>query len=188
MQKSNPDFPLGRHIEGNHRGKLPYIKFLILDRVHPNNRSGDWNRALLQRETHWIVYLDATSPPGLNDMVSYCPFLEGFSSVDGKNKLFLELMAIWFPFWDSNFCLFSYFLPLSFLHWLRISNTMVQYNIIYICYPDWPIYELLQNCYLYLCALLFWCFCPLSLSHVQSDIGGSCLYVSLLVSDVSPSA
>lgn len=62
-----------------HQGNIPRIKFLVLDRVHPN-RGGDWDKILLQRETRWIVALQATLPPGLNDYISYRPFLEGFTS------------------------------------------------------------------------------------------------------------
>ena len=80
MKKSDPDLPLGRHIRDAHYGKIPRIKFLILDRIHPDNRGGDWNRSLLQRETRWIVSLNATCAPGLNEVVSYRPSLEGIPS------------------------------------------------------------------------------------------------------------
>lgn len=78
MKTSNPDLPLGSHIKDVHAGKFPQIKFLTLDRIHPSDSGGDWNRILLQLETLWIINLEATSPPGLND--SYRPFLDGFSS------------------------------------------------------------------------------------------------------------
>lgn len=80
MRTGNPELPLGRHVRLIHDGKLPDIKFLILDRIHPNTQGGDWNKILLQRETRWITNLRANQPPGLNEVVSFRPFLEGFNS------------------------------------------------------------------------------------------------------------
>lgn len=80
MQTCDPDLPLGRHTRLVHHGVFPKIKFLILDRVHPNLRGGDWNKSLLQLELRWIYNLKANQPPGLNDAVSFKPFLEGFDS------------------------------------------------------------------------------------------------------------
>lgn len=40
MRTCNPDLPLGRHARDIHQGNFPKIKFLVLDRVHPNNRGG----------------------------------------------------------------------------------------------------------------------------------------------------
>lgn len=80
MRTCNPDLPLDRHACDVHQGNFPRIKFLVLDRVHPNSSGGDWDKILLQKETRWIVALQATSPPGLNDCISYRPFLEGFTS------------------------------------------------------------------------------------------------------------
>lgn len=80
MQVCNPDLPLGRHTTLIHRGIFPRIKFLILDRIHPSPRGGDWNKGLLQLELLCINMLRATHPPGLNDAVCFKPFLEGFNS------------------------------------------------------------------------------------------------------------
>lgn len=80
MRTANPDLPLGRHILLQHDGHFPGVKFLILDRIHPNHRGGDWNKTLLQYETRWIVNLEANLPPGLNEQISFRPFLGGFSS------------------------------------------------------------------------------------------------------------
>lgn len=80
MHMANPDYPLGKHVKNFHQGISPKISFIVLDRVHPNTRGGDWNKTLLQRETQWIVRLNATCPPSLNSTISYKPFLEGFSS------------------------------------------------------------------------------------------------------------
>lgn len=70
MKKSCPELPLGRHVRDVHGSKFRQIKFHILDRMHPSTWGGDWNIILLQHETRWIATLNATSPPGLNDMVN----------------------------------------------------------------------------------------------------------------------
>lgn len=80
MRTCNPSLPLGRHVTNVHDGICPKVSFVILDRVHPGMRGGDWNKTLLQREQRWIFRLNATSPPGLNGSISFRPFLEGFSS------------------------------------------------------------------------------------------------------------
>lgn len=80
MQTCDPDLPIGRHTTLVHDGKFPKIRFLILDRIHPSPRGGDWNKILLQMESRWIHRLKATQPPGLNDTIWFKPILEGFSS------------------------------------------------------------------------------------------------------------
>lgn len=87
MKKANPDLPLGRHVIHEHHGIFPGIQFLILDRIHPNPRGGDWNKVLLQREVRWIVDLAATSLLGLNEQFSYRPFLEAFTSGECEKDL-----------------------------------------------------------------------------------------------------
>lgn len=79
MKTCNPDLPLGRHL-WDVQGKFPNIKFLILDRVNPSGRGGDWDKILIQWETRWIVSLRDTSPPGLNESVSHLLYLEGLTS------------------------------------------------------------------------------------------------------------
>lgn len=77
---ANPDLLLGRHVRDLHGGKTHKISFVILDRIQPNARGEDWNKLLLQRESRWIMELCATNVPGLNCVLNYRPFLEGFSS------------------------------------------------------------------------------------------------------------
>lgn len=79
MQICNPDLPLGRHVtKGVNGGKFPKIKVTALDRIHI--RKGDWNKILLQTEQRWKNKLKATSPPGLNDAITFKPFLKEFAS------------------------------------------------------------------------------------------------------------
>lgn len=80
MKTCNPSLPLDRHVSNFHSGVFPKLSFLILDRVHPGLRGGDWNKILLQKEQKWIFRLQATRAPGLNDTTSFRPFLEGFTS------------------------------------------------------------------------------------------------------------
>lgn len=75
---ANPELPLGRHVGCCHAGICPNFQFLILDRIHPNARGGDWIKLLLQREARWIMELNATHLPGLNTQLSYRLFLEGY--------------------------------------------------------------------------------------------------------------
>lgn len=64
----------------NHGYRVPSVNFTVLDRAHVPTRGVDWNKTLLQCEMHWIRYLGATTPPGLNEAERFRPFLEGFSS------------------------------------------------------------------------------------------------------------
>lgn len=80
MKSKDPDSPWGRHIALMHNERLPKISVLVLDRIHQTFRGGDSNKLLLQREMRWIANLNATSPPGLNEILSYKPFLQGFTS------------------------------------------------------------------------------------------------------------
>lgn len=66
---------IGRHIGLYHRFDNSVVKFLVLEVVQPNPRGGDWDRSILQREALWIERLNATTPPGLNESVSYKAFL-----------------------------------------------------------------------------------------------------------------
>lgn len=80
MKTKNPDFPWVWHMATVHREAFPKISVLVLDRLHHNPRGADLNKLLLQREMRWISTLNATSPPGLNEILSFKPFLQGFTS------------------------------------------------------------------------------------------------------------
>lgn len=56
----NPDFPLGRHVTDLHNGIFSGVKLMVLDRIHPSARGGDWYKILLQRELKLIFLLQAT--------------------------------------------------------------------------------------------------------------------------------
>lgn len=80
MEMGNFYVPLGRHVTQIHQYKMPKVSFVALDRIHIPIRGGDWNKTLLQREARWINRLKATQPPGMNEIESFRPFLEGFAS------------------------------------------------------------------------------------------------------------
>lgn len=80
MQTSNPDLPLGRYVLQVHSGIFPAVLIFVLDRIHPSPQGGDFNKLLLQCELRWILNLNATSPPGLNEAFNLKPFLHSFSS------------------------------------------------------------------------------------------------------------
>lgn len=66
---------IGRHIAITHNYDFIGFKFFPLAIVPPPDRGGDWNKILLQAESRWIFKLRATSPPGLNEGISFAPFL-----------------------------------------------------------------------------------------------------------------
>lgn len=67
--------PIGRLRAYKHSYKPIRILFTTLDRVQPHPRGGDADKITLQRESFWIHTLRATSPPSMNEMNSFGPFL-----------------------------------------------------------------------------------------------------------------
>lgn len=66
---------IGCHIELHHKFDLMAIRFLCLEVVHQSSSGGDWDRVIFQRETMWNECLNVTTPPGLNKIIIYKPFL-----------------------------------------------------------------------------------------------------------------
>lgn len=102
MQIGNRYLPLGRHVVLRQNYKMPKVFFTALDRVHIPDQDGDWNKTLLQREQRWIFRLRATTYPGLNESISFAPFLQGFAS--GKNSIIFllnKLIKIMFSFFKN---------------------------------------------------------------------------------------
>lgn len=79
MEIGNIYLPLGRHVVTQHHYKMQKVAFAALDGIHIPVRGGDWNKRLLQIEQKWIYRLGATIYPGLNESISYVPFLKGYS-------------------------------------------------------------------------------------------------------------
>lgn len=67
--------PIGRHIALEHAYSPTHLTFVPLAHVPQNPRVGNWEKSLLQEETRWIHRLKASTPPGLNETISFKPFL-----------------------------------------------------------------------------------------------------------------
>lgn len=75
IKDENLESPIERHFGQKHLYKIDSLKFMALDRIHPI-RGGDFDKSILPTESSWIFNLKATRPPGLNDSISYAPFLQ----------------------------------------------------------------------------------------------------------------
>ncbi len=75
IRTKNQNYAMAVHYEEAGHGSPSSLRAVVLESVPPNIRGGDRVKKLLQRETFWIVTLQATKPPGLNDEVDYLPFL-----------------------------------------------------------------------------------------------------------------
>lgn len=67
--------PISRHVGLFHGFSLNTIQFIALEHIPPDIRGGSNDQKLLQLEACWIQSLKATIYPGLNEMLSYKPFL-----------------------------------------------------------------------------------------------------------------
>lgn len=67
--------PIGRHMALQHSYNFDGFSFLPLSVIPEDSRRGDWDKNLLQIESKWIFQLNACQPPGLNDSLSFKPFL-----------------------------------------------------------------------------------------------------------------
>lgn len=66
---------IGRHIAFIHNLQLPGLQVFTPHSHPPCDRGGDWDWTMLQAESRWIFKLKADKLPGLNDFISYAPFL-----------------------------------------------------------------------------------------------------------------
>lgn len=66
--------PIPRHFAEVHDYSTTTLKYQVLARIHPHTRGGNFYQKILQVEARWIFKLRATSPPGMNDSISYAPF------------------------------------------------------------------------------------------------------------------
>lgn len=67
--------PLGRHVALKHKNDTSMVCFTVLEKIREDPRGGNIDQKLLQREVKWIFKLNATHAPGLNDSLSFRPFL-----------------------------------------------------------------------------------------------------------------
>lgn len=67
--------PISCHVGLYHGFRLDTITFMALEHMPTYIRGGSNDQKLLQLESHWIHLLKATTYPGLNEMLSFKPFL-----------------------------------------------------------------------------------------------------------------
>lgn len=63
------------HIGLYHRFNSEAVQFMVLETILEDTRGGKGVAIILQQEILWIERLNATIPPGLNEVLSYRPFL-----------------------------------------------------------------------------------------------------------------
>ena len=66
---------VSRHLDLYHSFSNKVVSFIALAVIPKNDRGGNWDKLVLQRETLWIERLNALYAPGLNEAQSYKPFL-----------------------------------------------------------------------------------------------------------------
>lgn len=69
------DTPIAKHMRSTHENAPLAITFWVLEVVRPNERRGNLDRLLLQKETAWIYRLKTVSPRGLNDTLSFTSYI-----------------------------------------------------------------------------------------------------------------
>lgn len=73
--KKKMETPISRHVGLCHQFDDTKMHFYALEYAPPNEMGGDYDKILLQCETKWISDLCALQYPGLNDVLSFKPFL-----------------------------------------------------------------------------------------------------------------
>lgn len=76
ISKRKMESLISRHMGLYHNHNLKMIGFFALEYIPPHERGGDIDKKLLQIEAKWIYLLQATRYPGLNEGISYKPFLQ----------------------------------------------------------------------------------------------------------------
>lgn len=67
--------PIPRHFKRLHNCDASLLQIRGIDVVLQGKRGGDFKTILAQREVVWIVTLDTMTPMGLNEALSFVPFL-----------------------------------------------------------------------------------------------------------------
>ena len=75
IRTANPNYPMAMHYQEKGHGGPDSLQAVAIEAIPNDGRGGDRLKKLLQRETFWIVTLQATVFPGLNDEVDFLPFL-----------------------------------------------------------------------------------------------------------------
>lgn len=75
VNKKLMETPISHHIGLFHNHNPAMLGLYALAHIPLNERGGDADKRLLQIEAQWIYTLRATQYPGLNENISYKPFL-----------------------------------------------------------------------------------------------------------------
>lgn len=75
IKSMNMRTPIGRHFALFHKSNPEGLNFHLLNRIHRPPRGGNIELITLRQEAFWIFNLKANKFPGLNDDISYKPFL-----------------------------------------------------------------------------------------------------------------
>lgn len=67
--------PLPRHFRDYHDSNASGLKVKGIDKAFRGPRGGNWKKTLTQMESRWILYRDTIQPKGLNEIISFAPFL-----------------------------------------------------------------------------------------------------------------
>lgn len=67
--------PIARHFWKVHNCNSKVLKVKGIDKLNPDGRGGDLKQKLAQLEARWIMKIDSLQPKGLNEVVSFAPFL-----------------------------------------------------------------------------------------------------------------
>lgn len=124
--------PVTRHVGLHHKYHTEMVSFFVLEVIPPDPRGGNWDKRILQRETLWIDCLNAITPPGINEVNSYMPFLRAFLVLWTQGCMCVHLCASCMhaclsTVFGHNWLCFFRILFSPFLSFLLILNP---------CYPD----------------------------------------------------
>lgn len=67
--------PVSHHLCLYNKFDTTMVHFIVLEVILQDSRGSNWDKRSLQKETHWIERLEVTKPPGINEVLSYRPFL-----------------------------------------------------------------------------------------------------------------
>ncbi|CAJ0944875.1 unnamed protein product [Ranitomeya imitator] len=64
-----------RHFKRRHNSNAKLLKVIGIDKVYIDQRGGNWRKNLAQLEAKWIFKINSVQPHGLNEVLSFAPFL-----------------------------------------------------------------------------------------------------------------
>ncbi|CAJ0938430.1 unnamed protein product [Ranitomeya imitator] len=67
--------PVPRHFKVAHGCDASLLKAFGIDKIHIDARGGNWRKSLVQLEARWIHRIGSVQPYGLNEILSFAPFL-----------------------------------------------------------------------------------------------------------------